>query len=246
MIQSSAHITPAHLWVGHHEELVAQTKRWLQVLLTTCNACGVCAACLGIERQQYHAVTWLSPERSYVLDDLQPLFRTLSFALEQGHHHVFVIQHADQLTHACSNSLLKSIEEPPAGYHFVFLTERSDDILPTIRSRCIVQTWQHDAHEVQRDLLATFFMTTDFQSPQAFYQELEQRKPSEHTTLALLDDILGYWLMQARQAFVEGDAKKKKQALRVITLIRLCLTRPLMPGSSKFLWRDLFLQLKLY
>lgn len=236
---------PAHLWIGNHDELMVQTKRWLQTFLNTCKACGVCASCFGIEREQHHAVTWLRPEPTYVLEDMQAIFKPIAFALEPGQHHVFVIQRADQLTLSCANSLLKSIEEPPQGYHFILLTERADDILPTIRSRCIVRTWHMQMKAVDKDTLCAFFLTTDFQSPQAFFQELEQRKPSEHETRIMLDDILSYWLVQARQAIVEDDGKRKRKAMRVITTISSYLTRPLMPGSSKILWRDLFLRIKL-
>lgn len=243
MIDQANNITPAHLWIGSHDELVIETHRWLQAFLNTCNGCHVCALCRAITQQQHHAVTWLSTQSGYVLDDLDPLLHTISFALEKDQHHVFVIEHADRLTAACSNRLLKTIEEPPVGYHFIFLSERLDDILPTLRSRCIIKRWQQSGLAEQQDMLTAFFMTTEFQSPQAFFQELEKRKPSEQTTLALLDSLLIHWLGQLRQAYLDGDAKRKKNALRIVTLLRLCFTRPLMPGSSKFIWRDLFLQM---
>lgn len=242
MTHQTNSITPAHLWVGVHDELIIETHRWLQEFLGACNACQVCNSCRAITQQQHHAVTWLSTASSYVLDDLQPVLHTISFALEKDQHHVFVIEHADRLSAACSNRLLKTIEEPPAGYHFIFLTERVDDLLPTLRSRCIIKTWQQTA-STEQDMLSAFFMTTEFQSPQAFFQELEKRKPSEQTTLALLDSLLIYWLDQLKQAYIDGDAKKRKNALRVVTLLRLCFTRPLMPGSSKLIWRDLFLHI---
>ena len=49
----------------------------------------------------------------------------------ENQHYFFVIQKADLLTLACSNRLLKPIEEPPAGYHFIFLSESLDQIIPT-------------------------------------------------------------------------------------------------------------------
>src|SRR5205823_1504040 len=35
-----------------------------------------------------------------------------------------------------ANTLLKTLEEPPAGTHFVLVTSRAPSLLPTIRSRC--------------------------------------------------------------------------------------------------------------
>jgi len=239
-------LPPAQLWIGNPDLTRAHTKRFLQTLFSSCGACGVCTICIHIEREQHHAVTWLIPERQYTLESLQGIMRTLSFALDAGQHHVFVIQHADLLTPACSNSLLKSIEEPPTGYHFILLAERLDDMLPTVRSRCVVHTLQHAAlSHGAHDMLFAFFVTADFASPAAFSQELEQSKITEHETLNLLDRLLAYWLDVAKKSLVEGDSKRKKQAQRVIAMLRAYLTTPLMPGSSKLLWRDFFLQLKL-
>ena len=43
------------------------------------------------------------------------------------------------------------MEEPPAGYHFILLAERAEQILPTIISRCIINTLEtatatHNSH----------------------------------------------------------------------------------------------------
>lgn len=243
MTQQPQHLIPAHLWVGNHQDLLVQVYQWLQKFFTACNACQVCASCRAIAQRQHHAVTWLTPHGSaYILNDIESLLYTISFALEPDQHHVFVIEHADALTAACSNRLLKTVEEPPQGYHFVFLTERLDEILPTLRSRCIVQQW-HGQSSTHTDTLSSFFMSSHRQSPHVFFQELEKRKPSEQTTMSLLDEILMHWLTQVRCAYITDDAKQKKEATRMVTAVRSCFARPLMPGSSKLLLRDLFLQM---
>jgi hypothetical protein len=243
MILSAAQVTPAHLWIGNHDHLMVQTYQWLQAFFNTCNACQVCASCRSIVQRQHHAITWLTPGSSlYVLEDIELLLHTISFALESEQHYFFVIEHADRLTAACSNRLLKTVEEPPLGYHFIFLAERAEIILPTLASRCIIKKWTF-ASSSAIDSLCSFFMTTSWQSPHTFFQELEKRKPSEQTTQSLLDDILLHWVVQARQAYVSGDAKKLKQALHMIAIVRSYLNKPLMPGSSKLVWRDLFLQM---
>lgn len=50
------------------------------------------------------------------------------------------IQYADQLTPEAGNALLKTLEEPPAGTHLLLTSQRPENILATIRSRCQLLT----------------------------------------------------------------------------------------------------------
>lgn len=53
-----------------------------------------------------------------------------------GHGKVFVIDEAELLAHESQNTLLKTLEEPPAGTYLILVTSAEDKLLPTIRSRC--------------------------------------------------------------------------------------------------------------
>ncbi len=46
---------------------------------------------------------------------------------------------ADRMNANASNALLKLLEEPPRGSHFLLLTDHPGALLPTIRSRCLVE-----------------------------------------------------------------------------------------------------------
>lgn len=50
---------------------------------------------------------------------------------------VLVIDEADLMNEPAANSLLKTLEEPPAAVTFILLTEKPSALLVTIRSRCI-------------------------------------------------------------------------------------------------------------
>jgi DNA polymerase-3 subunit delta' len=56
-------------------------------------------------------------------------------AAPPGCHKWIIIEDAHRLNKASANILLKILEEPPAGSHFILLTHRPDSALPTIRSR---------------------------------------------------------------------------------------------------------------
>ncbi len=49
---------------------------------------------------------------------------------------VFVIEGADAMNDQAANRMLKTLEEPPAFVHLVLITDRREDVLPTIASRC--------------------------------------------------------------------------------------------------------------
>ncbi len=53
-----------------------------------------------------------------------------------------LFQDAESLSVQASNLLLKLLEEPPAGVHFILCASSESAILPTIRSRC--QLWFFD------------------------------------------------------------------------------------------------------
>ena len=49
---------------------------------------------------------------------------------------LIVIEDCDRLEPAAQNALLKGLEEPPAGSHFLLTSARPWEVLPTILSRC--------------------------------------------------------------------------------------------------------------
>lgn len=51
---------------------------------------------------------------------------------------VFLIDHAEGLSEASQNALLKVMEEPPSYARFLLLAARAEALLPTVRSRCAV------------------------------------------------------------------------------------------------------------
>jgi DNA polymerase-3 subunit delta' len=55
----------------------------------------------------------------------------------RGGRRVAIIHPAEDMNAATANSLLKSLEEPPAGAIFLLVSHRPARLLPTIRSRCV-------------------------------------------------------------------------------------------------------------
>jgi len=236
-------IPPAQLWIGSHEELSAKTEEFLQKHFCTHNACGICSTCRHIRERQFHSAIWLYPEKRYTLDQIKTIFETISFALADDQEFFFVIQKADCLTTASSNSLLKSVEEPPRGYHFIFLAERKDLILPTIRSRCTIQTHLVLTTEHEKENLLAFFKVDSTHNSVEFTKTLDSLKPNEQESTELLNNLSIYWMNITKKAIIDRDKETSMEATRKFNIIKKALLKPPMPGSSKIFWKNLFLAL---
>jgi len=234
-------IPPAQLWVGPHDHVLTNLITYLQSVLCPNGGCSTCAVCTHVQTQQHHALLFLSPSTYYTLDDLEPLFTTLSFSLQNEQRFFFIIQKADCLTQTCANALLKSMEEPPQGYHFILITDRPEQLLPTVRSRCITRHFYGAAQQLQEHELFNAFTAINFPQPAPFLKIIESAKITERESIEILDALIAYWLLAARTALINGSAQQCKATQRKVELLTQARLQPPMPGSSKLFWRDLYL-----
>lgn len=70
----------------------------------------------------------------------------ISTSTHRGGRRVVVIAPADRLNTEAANSLLKMLEEPPPASLFLLVTDAIDDLLPTVRSRCVLVRVPAPAH----------------------------------------------------------------------------------------------------
>ena len=235
---------PAQLWIGSTAELITRTHEYLQKRWCPHGGCTRCTTCSRIEQHQHHSLLWVEPDGNYTRETLNIIFETIQFTLDENREMIIVINRADYLTAACYNSLLKSIEEPPRGYHFLFLAERIDAVASTIRSRCTVLQCTHTQADITQHQLAWFFINCEYENPTAFMQALDAIEPDENKTAELIDALLQYWIVRYKQAVQQRDNNLIKTYGNTITLLQQALEEPPMAGGSKLFWKNLFLQLK--
>ncbi len=58
----------------------------------------------------------------------------------RGRGKVVLVYPAERMNHVTANALLKTLEEPPGDLRFVLASESAQQLLPTIRSRCLSHT----------------------------------------------------------------------------------------------------------
>lgn len=232
----------AYLWIGPHDELRSRAVSFVQKILCKKEGCGQCSDCITIKEQRHYALTWLAPENYYTVKQLEPVFKTVSFALDPGKHHFIVLERADLFNKASANSLLKSLEEPPPGYHYILLAPRTEGILPTIKSRCVIEI---SSGEAVTHRLVSYF--TEYQVAKApeLMKEIAAQRVQEREIHELLDACMQYWHESYKKAVHEGNQDKVQQARAVQEVIQAAQNKPPMPGSSKLFLKNLFLQLSL-
>jgi DNA polymerase III delta' subunit len=102
--------------------------------------CGECEACEKIEGGIHPDVVTLEREGAGQIIPIENIRREIVARVGLPPHEarvrVFLIDEAAALQPAAANSLLKTLEEPPARTMFVLGTTSPDLLLPTIRSRC--------------------------------------------------------------------------------------------------------------
>jgi DNA polymerase-3 subunit delta' len=74
-----------------------------------------------------------------------------------GPKRVFIVKDAEGLNEASGNSLLKTLEEPPAYAHFILTATSTAAVLPTIASRCqVVRFGVLPAADIEQALIERF------------------------------------------------------------------------------------------
>jgi DNA polymerase III subunit delta' len=122
-----------------------------------CGRCDACTRAVKLSQERPHAP--LHPDVTIVEKNFYPpetlgrsrpelveisvdQIRTIvlahaAYPPHEGRARVFIVRRAEELSVSAANGLLKTLEEPRAGTHFILLTARGDRLLNTIRSRTL-------------------------------------------------------------------------------------------------------------
>ena len=183
-----------------------------------------CFICVQIDENRHSNIIWITSEKPYKLSDIDVIFGKSAFALEENEKFFFVIENADLLNISCANRLLKIVEEPPAGYNFLFLTQRPQDILDTIKSRCTKIVIDNSEYLNEEPLIKYF--TTEKIDASDFLAFIDRSEIHEQKTIIILDEILKFWTL-------------KKESRKLDLIIESFENLP-GPGGSKLFWKNFY------
>jgi DNA polymerase-3 subunit delta' len=153
---------------------------FLQRLCCKKGGCGVCVDCRKVLEGHVDILRLDAPKVAELRD-------ALTFAAEKPYEaprKAVVIESADDMTDAAANSLLKTLEEPPADTVFLLSARSVCGVLPTIASRCALVPLmpESNAHSAIAHALAV-----------------------DDTTSRVLADLSGGFLDEARRIRDDAD-----------------------------------------
>ncbi|HEX7862681.1 MAG TPA: hypothetical protein VF773_20270 [Verrucomicrobiae bacterium] len=104
------------------------------------DSCDACLNCRRIEAGNHPDIQWIRPEsklRVITIDQIREVIQTISLKPTEAEYKIAVIVGADRMNVQAANAFLKTLEEPPARSILILLTCAFEQVLETIRSRCL-------------------------------------------------------------------------------------------------------------
>ncbi len=106
--------------------------------------CNQCPNCLNYEKHNIPDVNYIQGKKNALsIDEVRRYILDTVFIKPQSQKYKIYIIDSKEITIQAQNSLLKTIEEPPAYAIFIFMTSKISLFLPTILSRCTLFKTQY-------------------------------------------------------------------------------------------------------
>lgn len=188
----------SYLFVDSDESRALNTAYWLACLFNCTGENkpdGTCQNCKQILSGNHPDVLLVEPEGKQTLgiDQVRPLKEELAKSPVESSRRFFFINEAQKMTLSAANGLLNLLEEPVAPVVTILITNNSDQILPTVRSRTQIINFDNGEKPTGKSalLLENGFSKSEIeelgnldkldQAIKYFYQEM-----LEHNSLALV------------------------------------------------------------
>jgi DNA polymerase-3 subunit delta' len=95
-------------------------------------SCGKCSGCMGYKEKYV-----LETQKTITVEDIRSIIADTELLPMQSDRKVYIIHEADSMTLEAQNAFLKTLEDPPSYCLFILTVTNSEEMIETIRSRCI-------------------------------------------------------------------------------------------------------------
>ena len=103
----------------------------------TATPCGVCSACTQIDAGRFVDLLELDAASNTGVDNMREVLDNAQYAPTVGRYKIYIIDEVHMLSKSAFNSMLKTLEEPPAHVKFILATTDPQKIPVTVLSRCL-------------------------------------------------------------------------------------------------------------
>lgn len=98
--------------------------------------CGSCQSCKLYSAQSHPDLYRIETEKQVGVDLVRDAINKLNTTAQLSGNKVLIIENADTMTDAAANALLKTLEEPTDNTFLLLICDKTEGLLPTIKSRC--------------------------------------------------------------------------------------------------------------
>ena len=206
----SNRVSHAFLFTGTRGVGKTTTARILSMALNcekgpTADPCGVCSSCREIKGGVGLDVMEIDGASNNSVEDIRNLREQIAYTPAGGKHRIVIIDEVHMLSKSAFNALLKSLEEPPPNFIFIFATTEINKVPETILSRVQQYVFKRispvdikgrlkyicDEEKLEYEDSALFFLA-------------EKAKGSMRDALTLLDQVIPFCADKITQSAVKS------------------------------------------
>ncbi len=118
--------------------------------------CNECKSCKQADGDNHPDIITVTHEKAGIgVDDIRlQVNGDIAVKPYSSRYKIYIIPEADKMTEAAQNALLKTVEEPPEYGILFLLADNTENLLPTIHSRCVSLQLRPEKDELIRKYLS--------------------------------------------------------------------------------------------
>ncbi len=171
----------------------------------TATPCGVCSACTQIDGGRFVDLLELDAASNTGVDNMREVLDNAQYAPTVGRYKVYIIDEVHMLSKPAFNSMLKTLEEPPAHIKFILATTDPQKIPVTVLSRCLQFNLKPMPMQLVASHLGEVLEKENVPAePAALMQLARAANGSMRDALSLADQAIAYGAGKLEAAAVEA------------------------------------------
>ncbi|PPC92844.1 MAG: DNA polymerase III subunit gamma/tau [Methylotenera sp.] len=172
---------------------------------TTATPCGVCAACVEIDKGRFVDLIEVDAASNTQVDAMRDLLDNAQYAPTAGRFKVYIIDEVHMLSKSAFNAMLKTLEEPPAHVKFILATTDPQKVPVTVLSRCLQFNLRQMASPSIIGHLQNILTQENIPyEPTALHMIARAAAGSMRDALSLTDQAIAYGGQQVNEAEVRA------------------------------------------